>query len=82
MLAVLPFQNLTGDEGQEYLSDGLTEEMITQLGNRDPTGLGVIARASVMQFKHTQDPPQRIGRELGVQYLLWAASGGTRARYG
>ena len=70
MLAVLPFQNLTGDEGQEYFSDGLTEEMITQLGNRDPAGLGVIARASVMHFKHTQEPPERIGRELGVQYLL------------
>ena len=38
MLAVLPFQNLTGDEGQEYFSDGLTEEMITQLGNRTPRG--------------------------------------------
>jgi TolB-like protein/DNA-binding winged helix-turn-helix (wHTH) protein/Flp pilus assembly protein TadD len=70
MLAVLPFQNLTGDEGQEYFSDGLTEEMITQVGNRDPAGLGVIARASVMHFKHTQDPPERIGRELGAQYLL------------
>ena len=70
MLAVLPFQNLTGDEGQEYFSDGLTEEMITQLGSRDPAGLGVIARASVMHFKHTQEPPERIGRELGAQYLL------------
>ena len=70
MLAVLPFQNLTGDEGQEYLSDGLTEEMIAQLGNRDPTGLGVIARTSVMQYKRSQEPPQRIGRALGVQYLL------------
>jgi TolB-like protein/DNA-binding winged helix-turn-helix (wHTH) protein len=70
MLAVLPFQNLTGDQGQEYFSDGLTEEMITQLGNRDPAGLGVIARASVMHFKHTQERPERIGRELGVQYLL------------
>lgn len=70
MLAVLPFQNLTGDEGQEYFSDGLTEEMITQVGNRDPAGLGVIARASVMHFKHTQEPPERIGHELGAQYLL------------
>jgi TolB-like protein/DNA-binding winged helix-turn-helix (wHTH) protein/Flp pilus assembly protein TadD len=70
MLAVLPFQNLTGDEGQEYFSDGLTEEMITQVGNRDPAGFGVIARASVMHFKHTQDPPERIGHELGAQYLL------------
>jgi TolB-like protein/DNA-binding winged helix-turn-helix (wHTH) protein len=70
MLAVLPFQNLTGDEGQEYLSDGLTEEMIAQLGNRDPTGLGVIARTSVMRYKHSQEPPQRIGRALGAQYLL------------
>jgi TolB-like protein/DNA-binding winged helix-turn-helix (wHTH) protein/Flp pilus assembly protein TadD len=70
MLAVLPFQNLTGDEGQEYFSDGLTEEMITQVGSRDPARLGVIARASVMHFKHTQEPPERIGRELGAQYLL------------
>jgi TolB-like protein/DNA-binding winged helix-turn-helix (wHTH) protein/Flp pilus assembly protein TadD len=70
MLAVLPFQNLTGDEGQEYFSDGLTEEMITQVGSRDPAGLGVIARASVMHFKHTQEQPERIGRELGAQYLL------------
>ena len=70
MLAVLPFQNLTGDEGQEYFSDGLTEEMITQVGSRDPARLAVIARASVMHFKHTQDSPERIGRELGAQYLL------------
>lgn len=70
MLAVLPFQNLTGDEGQEYLSDGLTEEMIAQLGNRDPTVLGVIAPTSVMQYKNSQAPPQRIARELSVQYVL------------
>jgi len=70
MLAVMPFQNLTGDDSQEYFSDGLTEEMITQLGNRYPARLGVIARASVMHFKQTRKPPERIGRELGVQYLL------------
>jgi DNA-binding winged helix-turn-helix (wHTH) protein len=48
MLAVLPFQNLTGDPKQEYLADGLTEEMIAQLGRLHPEQLGVIARTSVM----------------------------------
>ena len=52
MLAVLPFQNLTGDAGQEYFSDGMTEEMITQLSNLDPKHLGVIARTSVMHYKN------------------------------
>jgi len=70
MLAVLPFENLTGDSGQEYFSDGLTEEMITQLGNLDPQHLGVIARTSVMHYKNNQVPLSQIGRELGVQYVL------------
>lgn len=69
-LAVLPFQNLTGDAGQEYLSDGLTEEMIAQLGAIDPQRLQVIARTSVMRYKTGQAPLQRIARELGVQYVL------------
>jgi TolB-like protein/DNA-binding winged helix-turn-helix (wHTH) protein/Tfp pilus assembly protein PilF len=75
MLAVLPFQNLTGDSSQEYFSDGLTEEMITQLGNLDPKQLGVIARTSVMHYKNSSMPLEQIGRELGVQYLL---EGGVR----
>jgi TolB-like protein/DNA-binding winged helix-turn-helix (wHTH) protein/Flp pilus assembly protein TadD len=75
MLAVLPFENLTGDASQEYFSDGLTEEMITQLGQLDPHRLGVIARTSVMHYKHGQQPLQQIGRELGVQYVL---EGGVR----
>src|SRR5258708_39339244 len=54
MLAVLPFENLTGDAGQDYASDGLTEEMISQLGNLDPQRLGVIARTSVMHYKGSQ----------------------------
>jgi len=69
MLAVLPFENLTGDAGQEYFSDGLTEEMITQLGRLDPQHLGVIARTSVMHYKHSQEPLDRIGGQLGVQYV-------------
>ena len=70
MLAVLPFQNLTGDAGQEYFSDGLTEEMIMQLGSRDPEHLGVIARTSVMHYKNSQTRLDQVERELGVQYVL------------
>jgi TolB-like protein/DNA-binding winged helix-turn-helix (wHTH) protein/Tfp pilus assembly protein PilF len=70
MLAVLPFENLTGDATQDYFSDGMTEEMITQLGNLDPSHLGVIARTSVMHYQHSHQPLDQIGRELGVQYVL------------
>ncbi len=70
MLAVLPFENLTGDAGQDYFSDGLTEEVIAQLGRLDAQHLGVIARTSVMRYKHSQEQLDQIGRELGVQYVL------------
>jgi len=70
MLAVLPFENLTGDASQDYFSDGMTEEMIAQVGNLDPQHLGVIARTSVMQYKHNTEALDKIGRELGVQYAL------------
>ena len=70
MLAVLPFENLTGDPAQEYFSDGLTEEMIAQLGRLDPAHLGVIGRNSVMGYKTKHDDTAAIGRELGVSYLL------------
>jgi TolB-like protein/DNA-binding winged helix-turn-helix (wHTH) protein/Tfp pilus assembly protein PilF len=70
MLAVLPFENFTGDSAQDYFSDGLTEEMISQLGNLDPSHLGVIARTSVMHYKYSQEPVQQIGKDLGVQYVV------------
>jgi TolB-like protein/DNA-binding winged helix-turn-helix (wHTH) protein/Tfp pilus assembly protein PilF len=70
MLAVLPFENLTGDPSQDYFSDGLTEEMISHLGNLDPDHLGIIARTSVMQYKNNKDGLTRVGRELGVHYAL------------
>ena len=60
MLAVLPFENLTGDAAQDYFSDGLTEEMISQLGSLDPEQLGVIARTSVMHYKNSQTPLEQI----------------------
>jgi TolB-like protein/DNA-binding winged helix-turn-helix (wHTH) protein/Tfp pilus assembly protein PilF len=70
MLAVLPFQNLTGNPDQEYFADGLTEEMITKLGRLHPEQLGVIARTSVMGYKHADKRLDQIGRELSVQYVL------------
>jgi TolB-like protein/predicted Zn-dependent protease len=69
-MAVLPFVNLTGDPEQEYLSDGVTQEMITQLGRLHPEGLSVIARSSVMRYKEGDTPVDQIGRELNVAYVL------------
>jgi TolB-like protein/DNA-binding winged helix-turn-helix (wHTH) protein/Tfp pilus assembly protein PilF len=70
MLAVLPFQNLTGDPQNDYLADGLTEEMISQLGRLNPEQLGVIARTSVMGYKHKDVRIEQIGRDLLVEYVL------------
>jgi TolB-like protein/DNA-binding winged helix-turn-helix (wHTH) protein len=69
-LAVLPFENLTGDPNKEYLADGLTEEMISQLGRLNPERLGVIARTSVIGYKHNDQRLDKIGRDLSVQYVL------------
>lgn len=70
MLAVLPFENLSADRDQEYFSDGLTEEMITQLGRINPEQLGVIARTSAMRYKGTEKTVAQIGKELGVSFVL------------
>jgi TolB-like protein len=69
-MAVLPFANLSGGPEQDYLSDGLTQEMIAQLGRLHPDTLSVIARTSVMRYKKTEAPIDQIGRELGVEYVL------------
>ena len=69
-LAVLPFDNLSGDAGQEYLSDGLTEEMITQLGRLEPDRLRVTARSSTWKYKRAERDIDRLRRELGADYVL------------
>jgi TolB-like protein/DNA-binding winged helix-turn-helix (wHTH) protein/Flp pilus assembly protein TadD len=70
MLAVLPFENLSGDPNEDYFSDGLTEELITQLGALSPDQLGVIARTTSMAYKRTSKSVQQIAGELGVDYIL------------
>lgn len=69
-LAVLPFQNLSTDPGQEFFSDGFTDELIAQVGRLAPQQLRVIARASAMRYKRTTKTIEQIGRELGVDYVL------------
>ncbi len=70
MLAILPFENLSGDPAQEYFSDGLSEETIMRLGQMSPHRMGVIARTSSMAYKQTDKSIAQIGQELGVDYLL------------
>ena len=67
-VAVLPFQNLTGDPNQEYFSDGMTESLIARLAQIH--SLAVTSRTSAMRFKNTQQSIREIGRILGVDAIV------------
>ena len=67
-IAVLPFNNMSDDQTQEYFSDGITEDIITDLSKI--TGLFVIARNSSFQYKRTSVEIKEIAKELGVRYVL------------
>ncbi len=69
-LAILPFTNLSGNSQQEYVSDGLTEEIISQVGRLNPQRLVVIARASVMPYKTDMKPVGQIAKDLRADYVL------------
>jgi TolB-like protein/tetratricopeptide (TPR) repeat protein len=70
MLAALPFENLTGDPKEDLFTDGLTEELIGQLGSLNPDKLGVIGRTSVMRYKTAPHAIDQVGRDLHVDYVL------------
>jgi TolB-like protein/DNA-binding winged helix-turn-helix (wHTH) protein len=67
-LAVLPLDNLSGDPGQEYFADGMTDELITMLAKNST--LRIVSRTSVMQYKRAHRPLPEIARELGVDGIL------------
>jgi len=67
-IAVLPFQNTSGDPNNEYLSDGVTETTINSLSRIGP--LGVMARSTMFRFKGRESDPRTVGRELGVQAVM------------
>src|SRR3989442_7301888 len=70
MLLVLPFDNLSRESEHEYFADGMTEEMICQLGRLCPKKLGVIARTSAIQYKATNKSIGEIAGELHVDCVL------------
>ena len=67
-IAVLPFENMTGDPKQEYFTDGFTEQIITSLSKI--SSLFVIARNSSFTYKGKPVKVQKVGKELGVRYVL------------
>ena len=67
-LAVLPLDNLSGDPGQNYFADGMTDELTTMLAKNST--LRVVSRTSVMQYKGAHRPLPEIARELGVDGIL------------
>jgi serine/threonine protein kinase/Tfp pilus assembly protein PilF len=67
-IAVLPFTSMSSDMENEYLADGITEEIVSTLANL--ARLRVISRTSVMQYKRTSQPARQIAAELGVAHLL------------
>jgi TolB-like protein len=67
-LAVLPMENLSGDPSQDYFSDGMTEELLTDLSQIN--ALKVISRKSVMRYKKSDKSLPQIGQELGVETII------------
>ena len=67
-IAVLPFANMSGDPEQEYFSDGITEDIITDLSKI--SALFVVARNSVFTYKGKSVKVEEVGKELGVSYIL------------
>lgn len=74
-LMVLPIVNLSGDPGQDYFSDAMTDEIITALASIAPERLSIIGRTTAMHYKGTHKDLARIGRELNVSYVV---EGGVR----
>ena len=70
MIAVLPLDDLSGDASNAWFADGLTEELIAQLGRVSPERLGVIARTSAMAYRGSNKTVAEIGRELDVSHVL------------
>jgi TolB-like protein/Tfp pilus assembly protein PilF len=79
-LLVLPMENLTGEPDLEYLTDGLTEEIIARLGTLNPISLGVMGPATARHLKGSSKSPTQVGNELNAEYVLASNLAGQRNR--
>jgi len=70
VLAVLPFANLSRDPDQEFFSEGLTQDIVAQVGKLNPDRLTVIAHSSVAKYKESMLSAKEIGKELNADYLV------------
>src|SRR4030095_9343308 len=79
-LAVLPFENLSGDPEADYLASGLAEEVTVALGQIDPGHVHVVGRTSITNYKRPTKSRAEIGRELSADYLVESAVRAERGR--
>lgn len=70
LMAVLPFEDLGAEAAADHLGDGMTEEMITEIGRISPERLGVISRGSAMRYRGARPDLEVLGRDLGVSHVL------------
>jgi TolB-like protein/DNA-binding winged helix-turn-helix (wHTH) protein/tetratricopeptide (TPR) repeat protein len=70
MIAVLPFANASGNPADDYIADGMMDDLISELGRLGANGLSVIARSSAMRYRGTTLDIATIGRQLGADYIL------------
>jgi TolB-like protein len=68
-IVVLPFDNLSGDATRDYLADGITDSLITDLARALP-GIPIVSRDTAFTYKGRRGDARQVGRELGVRYLL------------
>lgn len=69
-ILVMPFENLSADPGQDYLSDSLTDEIITRLGRGSPERLKVVAPSTAVQYRGVKKPIEQIALEQHVSYIF------------
>lgn len=78
-IAVLPLDNLSGDQSQQYVADAMTEELITELAR--VATIDVISRTSVMRYQDQRPPLPQIGEELNVDWLIEGAVSREKERF-